>query len=107
MNNVQPVHVSATCDTNFVRILNCYKSMKINKQIQLLVLLLIIMVLFSYGIGFFGLFLTITVCVATMVYLVVQQEKIISEMQKSLYQICLKGISEQTEQPEDLDQNQD
>ena len=65
------------------------------------------MISFSGGLGFLDLFLTITVCVVTMVYLVIQQEKIISDMQKSLYQTCLKSISEQAEQPEDLDQNQD
>ena len=47
MNN-EPIHVSATCDTNFVYILRCYKSLKINKQIQLIVLLLISMVLGSW-----------------------------------------------------------
>ena len=95
MNNEQAVHVSATCDSNFVRILDCYKSMKIKNQIQYFVLLLIIMVPFSYGIGFLGLFLTITVCVVTVVYLLVQQVHI-------LYQNCLKSISEQTA---DLDQD--
>ena len=92
-----PIHVSATCDSNFVRILDVYRQLKINRQIQYLVLLFLPMVPFSHGIGFLGLFLTISVCVATMVYLVVQQEKIISQMQKSLYQICLRSISEQTE----------
>ena len=98
-----PIHVSATCGSNFVRILDVYRQLKINRQIQYLVLLLIVMIPFTYGIGFLGLFLTISVCVATMVYLVVQQEKIISQMQKSLYQICLKSISEQTEELADPD----
>ena len=106
MNN-EPIHVSARCDANFVHILRCYKSMKINKQIQLIVLLLVSMVPFSYGLGFLVLLLTITVCVGTMIYLIAQQEDIISEMQKSLYQICLKSITEQTDRPADVDQNQD
>ena len=106
MNN-EPIHVSATYDTNFVHILRCYKSMKINKQIQLIVLLLVNMIPFSYGLGFLVLLLTITVCVGTMIYLIAQQEDIISEMQKSLYQICLKSITEQTDRPADVDQNQD
>ena len=87
MSNEHPIHVSAQCNANFVRILRCYKFMKQIKQIELIVILLLAMVPFSYGIGLTALFLTIALCLDTMIYLVVSQENIISEMQRALYQM--------------------
>ena len=105
MSNVQPVTVSAQADAKFVRILRCYKFMKQIKQIQLIVVLLLAMVLFTYGISLTALFLTIALCLGTMIYLVVSQENIISEMQRVLYNICLQSVTEQVEVS--VDQNQD
>ena len=105
MSNVQPVTVSAQADANFVRILRCYKFMKQIKQIQLIIVLLLAMVPFTYGVGLTALFLTIALCLGTMIYLVVSQENIISEMQRALYNICLQSVTEQVEPH--VDQNQD
>ena len=95
------IHVSATCDRNFVQLLQSYKSLKANKQTLLLALLLVIMLPFIYALGFLAVFLTIALVAAVMTYLVIQ---------RSLYAICLKSISEQVEQVDrrsDLDQHQD
>ena len=103
MTDVQLVTVSAQADHNFVTILRCYKHLKTIKQNQLICVLLLAMIPFTWGLGLVALFLTITLCLATMVYLVVSQENIISELQRALYGICLKSVSEQVE----VDQNED
>ena len=61
------------------------------------------MIPFTWGLGITALFLTISLCLATMVYLVVSQENVISELQQALYSICLKSVTEQVE----VDQNED
>ena len=104
---MQPVHVQATCDFNFVRLLDVYKQMKIDRQIAYLLVILMIMILFSYGIGFIALIFTIAICIGTMMYLVVQQERIISDMQKSLYDICLRSIRESNEEQSQDSHDQD
>ena len=84
MNN-EPIHihVSASCDSSFLQLLQCYKSLKVNKQTQVLALLLTTMLPFTYALGFLAVFLTIAVVAATMTYLVVFQQNIINEIQKS------------------------
>ena len=74
--------------------------MKQIKQIELIVIILLAIVPFSYGIGLTAL------CLGTMIYIVVLQENIITEMQRALYNICIQSVTEQVETP-DIDQNQD
>ena len=104
------IHVSATCDREFVKLLQAYKTLKANKQTLLLALCLVIMLPFTYALGFLAVFLLITLVAAVMTYLVVSQQNTIDEIQRSLYSICLKSISEQVEQVDrrpDLDTHQD
>ena len=104
------VHVTATCDREFVKLLQAYKTLKANKQTLLLALCLVIMLPFTYALGFLAVFLLITLVAAVMTYLVVSQQNTIDEIQRSLYSICLKSISEQVEQVDrrpDLDTHQD
>ena len=104
------VHVTATCDREFVKLLQAYKTLKANKQTLLLALCLVIMLPFTYALGFLAVFLLITLVAAIMTYLVVSQQNTIDEIQRSLYSICLKSISEQVNQVDrrpDLDTHQD
>ena len=103
------VHVTATCDREFVKLLQAYKTLKANKQTLLLALCLVIMLPFTYALGFLAVFLLITLVAAVMTYLVVSQQNTIDEIQRSLYSICLKSISEQVDQADrrpDLDTHQ-
>ena len=75
------IHVSATCDRNFVQLLQSYKTLKANKQTLLLALLLVIMLPFTYALGFLAVFLTIALVAAVMTYLVVSQQNTIDEIQ--------------------------
>ena len=91
-------------------ILNCYRHLKTIKKInkiQLICVLLLAMVPFAWGLGLVAVFLTLSLCLATMVYLVVSQENIISELQRALYSICLKSVSEQVNVDDQVDQNED
>ena len=106
MSDVQPITVTAQADRNFVIILNCYRHLKTIKKIQLICVLLLAMVPFTWGLGLVALFLTLSLCLATMVYLVVSQENIINELQRALYSICLKSVSEQVD-VDQVDQNED
>ena len=104
------VHVTATCDREFVKLLQAYKTLKANKQTLLLALCLVILLPFTYALGFLAVFLLITLVAAVMTYLVVSQQNTIDEIQRSLYSICLKSISEQVDQADrrpDLDTHQD
>ena len=104
------IHVSATCDREFVKLLQAYKTLKANKQTLLLALCLVIMLPFTYALRFLAVFLLITLVAAVMTYLVVSQQNTIDEIQRSLYSICLKSISEQVDQADrrpDLDTHQD
>ena len=53
---------------------------------------------FPYSLGLVALIITISICVATMLYLVIEQGRIIGDMQRSVYSICLKSIAAQTEE---------
>ena len=104
------IHVSAICHREFVKLLQAYKTLKANKQTLLLALCLVIMLPFTYALGLLAVFLLITLVAAVMTYLVVSQQNTIDEIQRSLYSICLKSISEQVEQVDrgpDLDTHQD
>ena len=58
------VHVTATCDREFVKLLQAYKTLKANKQTLLLTLCLVIMLPFTYVLGFLAVFLLITLVAA-------------------------------------------
>ena len=92
--------IEALADENFVGILNCYWVLKIHRKIHILLSSLIIMIPFSYSFWFVALIITIAICLATMSYLVIEQGRIISNMQQSLYSICLKSIAQVSEDRE-------
>ena len=54
------VLVTATCDREFVKLLQAYKTLKANKQTLLLALCLVILLPFTYALGFLAVFLLIT-----------------------------------------------
>ena len=103
----QPITVTAHADRNFIILLNAYKHLKSIKKIALICVLLVAMVPFAWGVSAAAVILTIGLCLGTMAYLVVSQEAVISELQRALYSICLKSVSEQVNIDDDVDPSQD
>ena len=103
----QPITVTAQADRNFVILLNAYKHLKQIKKIALICVLLVAMVPFAWGVSAAAVILTLGLCLGTMAYLVVSQEQVISELQRALYSICLKSVSEQVNINDDVDPSQD
>ena len=65
------------------------------------------MVPFAWGISAIAVFLTLALCLGTMAYLVVSQENVISELQRALYSICLRSVSEQVNVDDQVNPNED
>ena len=103
----QPITVTAHADRNFIILLNGYKHLKSIKKIALICVLLITMVPLAWGVSAAAVILTLGLCLGTMAYLVVSQEAVISELQRALYSICLKSVSEQVNIDDDVDPSQD
>ena len=104
----QPITVTAHADRNFIILLNGYKHLKSIKKIALICVLLIIMVPFAWGVSAAAVILTLGLCLGTMAYLVVSMESVISELQRALYSICLRSVSEQVNIDDgDVDPSQD
>ena len=105
--NNQPITVTAQADRNFVIILNAYRHLKTIKKITLICVLLLTMVPFAWGISVVVVFLTLALCLGTMAFLVVSQEQVISELQRALYSICLRSVSEQINVDDEVNPNED
>ena len=106
--NQQPITVTAQTDRNFVILLNGYKHLKVIKKITLICVLLVAMVPFAWTVSAVAVFLTLALCLGTLAYLVVSQEQVISELQRALYSICLRSVSDQVNIDDDeVDPNQD
>ena len=103
----QPITVTAQADRNFVILLNAYKHLKAIKKIALICVLLVAMVPFAWGVSAAAVVSTLALCLGTMVYLVVSQEQVISELQRALYSICLKSVSDQVNIDDEVDPSQD
>ena len=103
----QPITVTAQADRNFVILLNAYKHLKAIKKISLICILLLAMVPFAWGVSVAAVVLTLALCLGTMAYLVVSQEQVISELQRALYSICLKSVSDQMNVDDQVDPNED
>ena len=98
------VHITARCDQDFVKLLQAYRDLKQIKHDLLLALCLCIMLPFTYAVGFLCVFLLVSLLAGIMTYLV------IDEIQRSLYSICLKSVSEQVQRVDsrpDLDTHQE
>ena len=106
-DNNQPITVTAQADRNFVILLNAYKHLKAIKNISLICILLLAMVPFAWGVSAAAVVLTLALCLGTMAYLVVSQEQVISELQRALYSICLKSVSDQINVDDQADLNED
>ena len=102
-----PVMITAQADRNFVIILNAYKHLKTIKKLTLISVLILTMVPFVYGIFALAVFLTLALCLGTLAYLVVSQEQVISELQRALYSICLRSVSEQVNVDGEINSNED
>ena len=61
----------------------------------LVCVLLLSMVLFAWGISTLAVFVTLVLCLGTLAYIVVSQEQVNSELQRALYSICLRSVTEQ------------
>ena len=105
--NNQPITVTAHADRNFVIILNAYKHLKAIKKISLICVLLLTMVPFAWVVSAAAVILTLALCLGTMAYLVVSQENVISELQRALYSICLRSVSEQINVDDQVNPNED
>ena len=108
--NSDIVHITASCDQEYVKLLQAYKDLKRIKQNLLLALCLCIMLAFSYAVGFLCVFLLVSLLAGIMTYLVISQQNTIDEIQRSLYSICLKSVSEQVQRVDsrpDLDTHQE
>ena len=103
----QPITVTAHADRNFIILLNGYKHLKSIKKIALICVLLITMVPLAWGVSAAAVILTLGLCLGTMAYLVVSMESVISELQRALYSICLRSVSEQVNIDDDVDPSQD
>ena len=106
-NSNEPITVTAHADRNFVILLNAYKHLKSIKKVALICVLLVAMVPFAWVISAAAVILTLGLCLGTMAYLVVSQEAVISELQRALYSICLRSVSEQVNIDDDVDPSQD
>ena len=106
-NNQQPITVTAQADHNFVILLNAYKHLKAIKKIALICVLLVAMIPFAWGVSAAAVVLTLALCLGTMAYLVVSQEQVISELQRALYSICLRSVSDQVNIDDEVDPDQD
>ena len=106
-DNNQPITVTAHADRNFVIILNAYKHLKAIKKISLICVLLMAMVPFAWAVSAAAVILTLALCFRTMAYLVVSQENVISELQRALYSICLRSVSEQINVDDQVNPNED
>ena len=107
MSNSQPVTVSCVADRNFVTILNSYKHLKQIKKLTLVCVLILSMVPFAWGISSLAVFLTLALCLATLAYLVVSQEQVNSELQRALYSICLRSVTEQVNADDQIEPSED
>ena len=103
----RPITVTAQADSNFIILLNGYKNLKSIKKIALICVLLLTMIPFAWGISAAAVILTLGLCLGTMAYLVVSMEGVISELQRALYRICLRSVSEQVNIDGDVDPSQD
>ena len=103
----RPITVTAQADSNFIILLNGYKHLKSKKKIALICVLLLTMIPFAWGISAAAVILTLGLCLGTMAYLVVSMETVISELQRALYRICLRSVSEQVNIDGDVDPSQD
>ena len=106
-NNNAPVIVTCQADCNFVTILNAYKHLKTIKKLTLVSVLFLTMVPFVWGISTLAVFLTLALCLGTLAYLVVSQEQVIGELQRALYSICLKSVTEQVSSDDETQSNED
>ena len=107
MSDSQPVTVSCVADRNFVTILNAYKHLKTIKKLTLVSVLILMMVPFAWGISSLAVFLTLALCLATLAYLVVSQEQVNSELQRALYSICLRSVTEQLNVDDQIQPSED
>ena len=107
MSDSQPIMVTCQADRNFVTILNAYRHLKIIKKLTLVSVLILMMVPFAWGISSLAVFLTLALCLATLAYLVVSQEQVISELQRALYSICLRSVTEQVSVDDEIQPNED
>ena len=76
-------------------LLSIYKKLKIQLNINTIFTFLLMSAPFSYYLGLVALLTTVVVCGCTMLYLVIEKQQMIKQMQKSLYSICLKSIAGQ------------
>ena len=71
-------------------------------------MLLVAMVPFAWTVSAAAVVLTLGLCLGTLAYLVISQEQVISELQRALYSICLRSVSDQVNIDDDeVDPNQD
>ena len=97
IQNQQPITVTAEADRNFVTLLNGYNHLKEIKKITLICLLLVAMVPFAWVISAVAVFVTLALCLGTLAYVVISQEQVLSELQRALYSICLRSVSDQVD----------
>ena len=107
MSDSQPIMVTCQADRNFVTILNAYRHLKIIKKLTLVSVLILTMVPFAWGISSLAVFLTLALCLGTLAYLVVSQEQVISELQRALYSICLRSVTELVNVDDEIQPNED
>ena len=107
MPNDQPITVSCIPDRNFVKILNSYKHLKQIKKLTLVCVLLLSMVPFAWGVSTLAVFVTLILCLGTLAYIVVSQEQVNSELQRALYSICLRSVTEQVNVDDQISPSED
>ena len=90
---MRTVVVELKCGSEFAILLSIYKKLQIQFKIFLILTFLLMGAPFTYHLGFAELLPTVIVRGCAMLYLVIQQQHSINQMQKALYSICLKSIA--------------
>ena len=103
----EPIMVTCQADSNFVTILNAYKHLKTIKKLTLVCVLLISMIPFAWGVSTLAVFVTLILCLGTLAYIVVSQDQVNSELQRALYAICLKSVTEQVNADDQISPSED
>ena len=78
----------------FMQFVRTWKSLKIQQRIIFLVPILLMSSLFSSQLGIGAFLLTAMACLATLVFLLIEQSSQIYSLQTTLYQVCTTALLE-------------
>ena len=86
------VVVEAECSTEFGTLLTVYRKLRIQLKINIILTLFLMSASFSYHLGLAALLTTVVVCGFTLLYLVIKQQSMIKQMQKSPHRRVIDSV---------------